>query len=53
MFEPPASAQLPASPSMGILTLDHLTSSRVAAAGLVGGIEMSRLKKKILLKQQG
>ena len=34
MFEPLASTQLPASPSAGILTLDHLTSSGVAAIAL-------------------
>ena len=44
--EPSASTQLPASPSVGILTLDHLTSSGEAMAGLVGA-EKDRLKDKI------
>jgi hypothetical protein len=46
MFEPLASTQLSVLPSVGILTLDHLTSSGVAAAGSVGEIMPSRLSSK-------
>jgi len=44
--EPLASTQLPALPSVGILTLDHLTSSGAATAGVRGEIEPSRHSSK-------